>query len=56
MDVLLNVALLWRLVKDHELLLSFDCCRFRFDSTLLSLQLSALVVLFGVANECKREP
>ena len=51
---LLNVALLWMFVNDHDLSLSFDSCRFWFDSILLSLPLSAFVVLFCVANECRR--
>ena len=51
---LLNVALLWMFVNDHDLSLSFDCCRFWFDSILVSLPLSAFVVLFCVANECRR--
>lgn len=51
---LLNVALLWMFVNDHDLSMSFDCCRFLFDSMLVSLPLSAYVFVVLVASECRR--
>ena len=51
---LLNVALLWMFVNDHDLSMSFDCCRVSFVSMFVSLPLSAYVSPFFVAIECRR--
>ena len=41
-------------VNDHDLSMSFDCCRFLFASMLVSLPLSAYVFVVLVASECRR--